>query len=153
MRTRRKKGSVKRQITRSKKVKEDGIEFSSKLELYMYRALKKAKIKANYEGKTFTIINGCQFPMSSYEKTAKSKQLHDRGNKKLLPIKYTPDFIDVQDPPRFIIETKGNPNEAFPMRWKLFKMHLVNEGIETNLFMPRNQKDCDETIAILKKIL
>ena len=63
------------------------------------------------------------------------------------------DFIDTQDPPRFIIETKGNPNEAFPLRWKLFKMHLVDEGINTNLFMPRNQKDCEKVIEILKDIL
>jgi hypothetical protein len=150
---RRKRNPKKRQITRSTKVKEDGIEFSSKLELHMHRLLKKAKIKNIYEGKTFTIINGCDFPMASYEKTKTKKVLHDRGNKKLLGIKYTPDFIDVQDPPRFIIETKGNPNEAFPIRWKLFKMHLVNEGIHTNLFMPRNQKDCEEVVAILKSIL
>lgn len=151
MKYKRRKGG--KQITRSTKVKEDGIEFASKLELYMYRALKKAKIKNEYEGKTFTIINGCNFPMASFEKTKSKKILHDRGNKKLLGIRYTPDFIDVQDPPRFIIETKGNPNESFPIRWKLFKMHLVREGIQTNLFMPRNQKDCDETIAILKNIL
>lgn len=149
----RRRKTKRRQITRHTKVKEDGIEFSSKLELYMHRALKKAKIKNKYEGKTFTIINGCQFPMSSYEKTKASKELVERGNKKLLPIKYTPDFIDVLDPPRFIIETKGNPNETFPMRWKLFKMHLVNEGIHTNLFMPRNQKDCDKVVCILKNIL
>ena len=150
---RRKRNPKKRQITRSTKVKEDGIEFSSKLELHMHRLLKKAKIKNIYEGKTFTIINGCDFPMASYEKTKTKKTLHDRGNKKLLGIKYTPDFIDVQDPPRFIIETKGNPNEAFPIRWKLFKMHLVKEGIDTNLFMPRNQKDCEEVVTILKNIL
>lgn len=150
---RRRKATKRRQITRSTKAKEDGIEFASKLELHMYRLLKKAKIKNQYEGRTFTIINSCQFPMSSYEKTKTKKVLHDRGNKKLLGIKYTPDFIDIQDPPRFIIETKGNPNESFPMRWKLFKMHLVNEGIKTNLFMPRNQKDCEEVIAILKNIL
>lgn len=150
MRYKRKRG---KQITRATKVKEDGIEFASKLELYMYKALKKARIKNQYEGETFTIINSCEFPMSSYEKTKSKKVLHDRGNKKLLGVKYTPDFIDVQDPPRFIIETKGNPNESFPIRWKLFKMHLVREGIQTNLFMPRNQKDCDETVAILKNIL
>lgn len=149
----RRRATKRRQITRSTKAKEDGIEFASKLELHMYRLLKKAKIKNQYEGRTFTIIDSCQFPMSSYEKTKTKKVLHDRGNKKLLGIKYTPDFIDVQDPPRFIIETKGNPNESFPMRWKLFKMHLVNEGIKTNLFMPRNQKDCEEVIAILKNIL
>lgn len=148
---RKKKGS--RQITRSTKAREDGIEFASKLELHMYRLLRKNGIPAIYEGKTFTIIKGFEFDMASYEKTKTKKDLHDRGNKKVLGIKYTPDFIDTQDPPRFIIETKGNPNEAFPLRWKLFKMHLVDEGINTNLFMPRNQKDCEKVIEILKDIL
>ncbi len=142
-----------KQITRHTKVTEDGIQFASKLELYMYRILKKEKIKNVYEGKTFQIMEGCQFEMDSWEKTKGSKVLTDRGNKKLLGIKYTPDFIDVQDPPRFIIETKGNPNESFPIRWKLFKMHLIEKKINTKLFMPRNQKDCNQVVAFLKNIL
>ncbi len=53
---RKKKGPV-----RSKKVVFDGITFASGLERYMYQALKKAKIKADFEGKTFMIINGLEF--------------------------------------------------------------------------------------------
>ena len=45
---RRKQGPV-----RSKKVTVDGIQFASGLEKYMYLALKKAKIKAKYEGETY----------------------------------------------------------------------------------------------------
>ena len=148
-----KRYSKKKQITRSKKTKVDGIQFQSKLESHMYLLLKANKIRAGYESTKFTIIDGFFSDHSSYEKTPAKKYLHDRGNKKVLGIKYTPDFIDTQDPPRFIIETKGNPNEAFPLRWKLFKMHLVDEGINTNLFMPRNQKDCEKVIEILKDIL
>ena len=47
-RYKRKKGPVT-----SKKVICDGITFASGLEKYMYEALKKAKIKAKYEGKTY----------------------------------------------------------------------------------------------------
>jgi len=111
----------KKQITRSNKVEEDGIKFASKLELHMYRLLRKNKIPSEYEGKTFTVVDGFDFQASSFEKTASKKILQDRGNKKILPIKYTPDFIDKKKPYRFIIECKGNPNEAFPIRWKLFK--------------------------------
>ena len=39
----------------AKKVTYDGIKFASGLEKYMYIALKKAKIKAKYEGETYTI--------------------------------------------------------------------------------------------------
>ena len=41
----------------------------------------------------------------------------DRGCKKILPIKYKPDFVGRD----FVIECKGRANESFPLRWKLFK--------------------------------
>jgi len=145
--------SKKKQITRSTKVEQDGFKFASKLELHMYRLLKKNKIPALYEGKTFTIVDGFDFNMSTYEKTPKKKILHDKGNKKVLPIKYTPDFIDTQEKLRFIIECKGNPNESFPIRWKLFKKHLVDTGQNPTLYMPRNQKDCEVVVELLKEIL
>ena len=52
----RKKGPV-----RSKKVTFDGITFASGLEKYMYQALKKAKIYAEYEGMTFTLQDAFVF--------------------------------------------------------------------------------------------
>ena len=94
----------KRGPVRSKKVMYDGIAFASGLEKYMYQALKKAKIKAEYEGQTFTLIDGFEFETASYERQSNGKgEFVDRGNKKILPIKYTPDFVN----DKFIIETKG----------------------------------------------
>ena len=141
----------RRQITRSKKTKVDGIQFQSKLESHMYLLLKANGIPAGYESQKFTIINGFHAGFSSYEKTPAKKFLHDRGHKKILPITYTPDFVDTQNPPRFIIECKGNPNERFPMVWKLFKRHLHLQGLAPDLFVPRNQKDCQEVINIIKE--
>ena len=112
----------KRQITRFKKTKVDGIEFQSKLESHMYLLLKAHKIDSGYESTKFTIIDSFVADFSSYEKTPAKKFLHDRGNKKILPITYTPDFVDTQNPPRYIIECKGNPNERFPLVWKLFRI-------------------------------
>mgnify|MGYP002529591260 CR=1 FL=1 len=45
----------KRGPVRAKKVSFDGINFASGLEKYMYQALKNAKIKAEYEGKTYVL--------------------------------------------------------------------------------------------------
>ena len=56
-----KKRSKKRGPVVSKKVTYDGINFASGLERYMYMALKKAKIKAKYEGETFELLNGFTF--------------------------------------------------------------------------------------------
>jgi hypothetical protein len=139
----------KRQITRYKKTTFLGIDFASKLEAHMYKLLKKNKIDVGYESEKFTIIEGFNADFSCFEKTATKKVLHDRGNKKVLPITYTPDFVDTHNPPRFIIECKGNPNERFPIVWKLFKRHIAMNGWNTDLYMPRNQKDCEDVVKII----
>ena len=138
---------------RSKKPSQYGITFASGLELSMYRELKNNKIPFIYEGETYVVSEGFYFPNMSYEKTTAKKYLHDVGQKKILPIRYTPDFIDKQYPPRYIVECKGHPNDAFPLRWKLFKKYLVDNNIDAQLFMPRNKKDCEEVARLLKEIV
>ena len=129
----------------SKKVTIDGIKFASGLEAYMYKALKSAKIPAAYEGSTYTIFQGFDLNVTCYERCANGKgDYNDRGHKKILPIKYTPDFIGKG----FIIETKGRANEAFPMRWKLFK-HYAEHNLNSTLYKPQNQKECDETVKLI----
>ena len=104
----------KRGPVKSKKVIYDGITFASGLEKYMYKALKQANIKNEYEGQTYTLVEGFKFETSSYERQSNGKgQFVDRGNKKILPIKYTPDFVG----DGFIIETKGRANESFPIKF------------------------------------
>ena len=139
----RKKGPV-----RSKKVTYDGVTFASGLEKYMYQALKKAKIKAKYEGRTYTLVEGFDFESSSYERQSNGKgQFVDRGNKKIQPIKYTPDFVGDD----FIIECKGRANESFPLRWKMFKKHVSSELPHVIIYKPQNQKECDETIKYIQQ--
>jgi len=142
-RKRKKRGPV-----RAKKVVHDGITFASGLEKYMYIALKKAKIKAKYEGRTYTIQSGFEFNMDSYERQSNGKgEFKNRGNKKILPIKYTPDFIG----DGFIIECKGRANESFPMRWKLFKGYINTVQPYVTLYKPQNQKECDQVIELITK--
>jgi len=137
----------KRGPVRAKRVTQDGINFASGLERYMYLALKKAKIKAAYEGETFVVQDGFEFTQSAYEKQGNGKgEYKDRGNKKILPVKYTPDFV-AKD---FIIECKGRANESFPMRWKMFKKYVKENLPHVTLYKPQNQKDCDETIKLIQ---
>jgi hypothetical protein len=146
---RRKRGpkKKKRGPVQSRKISYDGHNFASGLEKYMYMALVKAKIKAKYEGETFVLLNGFHFENEVYERQANSKgEFINRGEKRILPIKYTPDFIGED----FIIETKGRPNESFPIRWKLFKKLVTEQFPSYVLFKPQNQKECDRVIEILK---
>lgn len=142
----RRKRSKKRGPVQAKKITYDGINFASGLERYMYMVLKKNKIKAEYEGETFVLIDRFDFPNECYERQANSKgEFKNRGSKRILPIKYTPDFIGKD----FIIETKGRANESFPMRWKLFKRLIADQFPEHTLYKPQNQKECDRVVELI----
>ena len=71
----KKKRSKKRGPVRAKRVRQDGINFASGLERYMYLALKKAKIKAAYEGETYVVQEGFEFTQSAYEKIVETSQV------------------------------------------------------------------------------
>ena len=142
VRFKRKRGPVQ-----SKKIIIDGIKFASGLEAYMYKALKKAKIKAVYEKRTFEVFPSFKFKNTSYERQANGKgKMVDRGNKNILAIKYTPDF-EGKD---FIIECKGRPNDTFPLRWKMFKLYITTYHKNYKLFKPQRQNECDDVINLIK---
>ena len=143
LKIKRKKGPVV-----AKKIKHDGITFASGLEKYMYIALKKAKIKFKYEGESFILVKSFKINRATYERQNNGKgEYIDRGNKKILGIKYTPDFIGKD----FIIETKGRANDSFPMRWKLFKKHLIEIGDNRLLYKPQTNKECDRTVELITR--
>ena len=136
-----KKGPVK-----AKKVSYDGIYFASGLEKYMYKLLKDANLNFQYEGQVFELLPGFNFNNECYERQSNGKgDFVNRGNKKILNIKYTPDFVSTD----FIIETKGRANESFPLRWKMFKYLMGSMCDKRVLYKPQNQKECDETIRLI----
>jgi len=121
----------KKKIPKNTKVKNatptkyDGIQFKSKLEVYCYTKLKENNIKAVYEEITFEIL-----PSFTY------------NGEKVRNMKFTPDFVGET----FIIECKGNMNDSFPLRWKIFKYYLLNNNLKYNLYLPRNKKQIDQVI-------
>jgi len=108
------------------------IKFKSKLEVFMYKQLRVAKIKFDYEKQTFVLIEGFSYM-----------------SKKIRPITYTPDFV-LKDY-SIIIETKGFMTEVFRIKMKLFKWMLMNQKDDRLIYTPRNQKDCLEVINEIKK--
>tara|TARA_R110001592_G_scaffold353317_1_gene652068 strand:- start:205 stop:654 length:450 start_codon:yes stop_codon:yes gene_type:complete len=140
------KKSKKKGPVRAKKASADGIQFRSGLEKHTYLALKDAGLYEMYEVEVFQLIDGFTLPNLSIEKQANGKgEFVNRGGKKILGIKYTPDFTGFD----YIIECKGRANESFPLRWKLFKRWLVNNGETRTLYKPQNQKD----VAIMIKLI
>jgi len=131
---------MRRKITRKKSTSKfkaipytyKGIKFKSKLEVFMYKQLEDLKVKFDYEGTTFTVMEGFVYQ-----------------DEKIRPIKYTPDFV-LKDHP-VVIETKGFPGAAFPLRMKLFKHSLHCYNDERDIFIPHNQKECLAVIQEIKR--
>ena len=124
-----------------------GITFQSKLELCCYKELENNNIPVEYEKTTFTIFEGLVYPQACYEGT--QRRLYNKGSK-IRPITYTPDFVDPNG--KWIVETKGYANEAFPLRSKLFKKHLKDNNHHYVLFMPRNKKQVVEVVDLIKQL-
>lgn len=143
LKLKRKKGPVQ-----SKKIIIDGIQFASGLEKYTYESLRNNKLFEGYENQVFQLVESFNFRNISYEKQANGRGDYiNRGEKKILGIKYTPDFVGKD----FIIECKGRANESFPIRWKLFKLWLTKNKIGKTLYKPQNQKEVDQTMTLIKE--
>lgn len=146
---RRKKG--KSFVKKNKSFSYKGINYKSSLEKNMAILLTKAGIKFEYEPTSFDLIETFHFPFDSYERQANGKgDMINRGNKKVRAITYKPDFIG----DGFIIETKGYANETFPLKWKLFKKMLVDNGFNPEslvIYKPQKISECIEVVELIKK--
>lgn len=133
--------------SRAKPIIYDGITFKSGLEKYCYKKLKENKLFEKYEEETFEICSGFLFTNSSTERQANGKgKFTERGKRRVLGIKYTPDFTGKD----YIIETKGYANPTFPIRYKLFKKWCTDNNEGRNIYKPQKQSEVDETIELIK---
>ena len=150
----RKKRTVQNKKVRNATVLEYyGITFKSKLELHCYKKLKEANLKFQYETVRYELVPSFKFENPSYELfKKKGERYFGPQNNNIRAITYTPDFVGTHNKKLFIIETKGNPNDAFPIRWKLFKKYLHDKNIECFVYMPRNLKQVDEVVELVKNI-
>ena len=128
----------------------DGCKLKSGLEVYAYKKLKENMLMFKYEPQTFELIGGFVANTEAYEPDGRADSgLLEKHTNKMQSIKYTPDFVS--DNGKWIIETKGRANESFPMRWKLFRKYILEHGLKYTLFKPKNQKQVDQAINIIKQ--
>ena len=129
-----------------------GIKFRSKLELFTYKKLEEAGIKALYEKKKFVLMEGFRFEQESIEPSNKraTKGEYINNADKVRDITYTPDFVDPNG--KWIIEVKGFANDVFPLKWKLFKNYLQQQGDPPVLYLPKNQGQVLKTIELINQL-
>jgi hypothetical protein len=55
---------------------------------------------------------------------------------------------------KWVIETKGYlpSHHDFPMRWKLFLRHIVDNGLGYAVFLAKNSQQVDQAIQQILKI-
>ena len=146
----RQKRPINKKVRNATICKKDGIQFKSKLELYMYTKLKQAGLGGEYEEHRFDLLEKFEFNNESFEKyKKKGTYLFGKVNNKIRGITYTPDFVNIKD--KWIIECKGYANDQFPLRWKLFKKMLNDKKLDYDLYLPTNKSQVEEVVKIIKK--
>ena len=151
MKKRRTKKPINKKVRNATPLIYHNILFKSKLELHCYKTLKDANLNFQYEKHRYEMVPPFTFKNNSYELfKRKGKKTFGLQRNNIRGITYTPDFVGEYNGQMFIIETKGCPNDAFPIRWKLFKRYLLKNDIDADLYMPRNHKQINEVIEIIK---
>lgn len=147
----------KRKVQNSVSLVVNGNTFKSKLELFTYNKLLEAGIKDfKYEVDKFTLLEGFEFnndSVEAYDRTIDGNKfkLFDNTTNNIRPITYLPDFTCIkEDKTGWILECKGYPNEAFPLKWKMFKNYLVKNGYNVTLYKPNNQQSVLKTVELIK---
>lgn len=132
----------------------NNIQFKSQLEVMIYKTLLQEGFDVKYEPVTFTLWQGFHPEVPYYTKNNKTREL-TLDNKKLIDIKYTPDFIFYYNGIRVIIEAKGFQNDVFYIKKKLFRAYLeedfINVKTQSLYFEIYTKKQLIQAIEIIKK--
>lgn len=127
----------------------DGHKFKSKLEAYCYKRLKEENITGEYEKHIFELQPAFEYTNDSIEMyKTKGEKKFGKARTNIRAITYKPDFVNVEND--WIIECKGFPNDSFPLKWKMFKYSLERNNSNITLYMPRNHKQIDKVIELIK---
>lgn len=139
----------------------DGIKFDSLLEISCYKLLKENNIPFEYNKNRYIILPEFRLnKLNLYRFNGKKKGFGQLITKKGLKaqfqsITYSPDFVIKPNSDIYIfIETKGNPNDQYPLRSKLFFATLENMAYKQVFFFePRNVSQIKISINKIIEIL
>lgn len=159
-------GSLNKKVIGAKKHIYNNITFDSKLEIACYQHLKDNNIPFEYGG-----FKAILFPKFRLEKVrffqaiySKKKlvgygEYHTKKDEKqsFTQVTYTPDFKIEFGNYIIYIETKGNPNDVYPYKRRLFlhqcEQEIQGTDIELYFFEPRNVRQIKESINVIKELL
>ncbi len=141
---------MNKKIKNAGKLEYNGIKFKSLLEVTAYKTLLQEGFNVSYEPKTFVLWKGFKPTIPFYDKDNKTNALK-LSNKKIIDIKYTPDFMIKYKDLTIFIETKGYENDVFYIKKKLFREYLEKiQNIKPLYFEVYNKRHLLQAINIIK---
>ena len=128
----------------------NGIKFKSLIEVMVYKTLLQHGFEPEYETHTYTIWEGFRPTVPFYTRNKAKDTILNL--KKLINITYTPDFYMEYQGLKIIIEVKGQVNDVFPYKFKMFRKHIEDLPDRENylIFEVFTKKQLLEFIQIIK---
>lgn len=138
-----------KKVLNAKPLTYKGIKFKSHLEVLVYTELVKEGFKPQYEPKTYVLWEGFKptVPFYDVDKETKLLKLND---KKIIDIRYTPDFRFEYKGTTIYIEAKGKENDVYYIKKKLFRNYLERNEKKSMYFEVHTKKQLLQAINIIK---
>jgi len=137
----------------------NGIDFKSKLEMFMYKELETQKLFIDYlyEKVSFNLMNSFKNDIPFYERNNSTKR-YGLSTSTVRSMTYTPDFVVYYGDKCWIIETKGLRTDSFTLKFKLFK-NIIKDGHEIEIdsvkyklqsvHVPTNHTECKLVLEMI----
>ncbi len=131
----------------------DNIQFKSKLEVAIYKALKEEGYNPQYEKVTYKLQDSKLYPTLHYAPFKdRKKHVNTWGlnTYKIIGMKYTPDFTFNLDDRLVVVEAKGYQNDRYAYQKKLFFKWLEDNTPNSAFFEIHNMKQLKQALEILR---
>jgi len=144
-----------KKVKNTKRVLYDGIYFRSKLEVNCYKRLIIAGFTPLYEPHKFRLIDKLILDRVQYFCPYKEKKLKKYGPypRIIQGITYTPDFYIFYKNIHIYFDTKGHPNDVYPLKKKMFlrKLSELSQGTGEQyiFFEPHNIGQIQQSINVI----
>lgn len=139
---------MNKKIKNAKECDFNGLHFKSQLEKNCYIELKKANLQVEYEPEKYVINEGKRV-FTPYLYYRAGIEIIEVG-KKLINTTWRYDFRVTNDKGhKFILEAKGNLNDIFPLKFKMFRSQLDNLDY-SGIILVHTKRECIEAIKWIK---
>lgn len=149
-----------KKVKNATKIEYNNIQFKSIFERDCYILLEQEGFNFEYETKKIVLLSGFYPPdsLKVYDlyKPRLQRRIFGLNTHKILDITYTPDFYLQKNGTEIYIEAKGNPNDTYPLKKKMFLEYLRKQSEITGktfiFFEPHSKKQLREAIKIIKEL-